>query len=285
MENRLFFYIFFLSSLISYVHLQSCCSDVDNKLNIIHSPIDIPVLAPGSQIKYPAYPSFVLNSTFYSLINGKKFTPVTLSSDCACDGIRYYDEFVLNDFSRSDVAYFLYMNKTVKYNLDAIYLKVYSEHSFQGRKMDLEFQLVHTLVGTPINNHPNTLIMSVLFSIAKDKKNSLIDQIISEDKDELNEADKYTFAEVKSLDFNQFFNFHKSYYYYKGNGNVHSNHQAEADWIIMEKVQSMSEKQLRMIQLAMMKEDTNIINGNARKISTSNPTTIEYVENSEIDDV
>ena len=53
----------------------------------------------------------------------------------------------------------------------------------------------------------------------------------------------------------------------------------------MEKVQSMSEKQLRMIQLAMMKEDTNIINGNARATHTSNPPTIEYVENSEIDDV
>ena len=281
MENRLFFYIFFLSALISYVQLQKCCRSVGLSS---YSPIDIPILTPGDKIKYPAYPSFVLNSTFYSLINGKKFKPVTLIDNCICDKIQYYDEFVIDDFSPSDMAYFLYMNKTVQYNLKEIYLKVYSEHSFEGRKMDLEFQLVHTLVGTPINNHPNTLIMSVLFSIAKDKKNSLIDQIILEDKDELNEADKYTFAEVKSLDFNQFFNFHKSYYYYKGNGNVHSNHQAEADWIIMEKVQSMSEKQLRMIQLAMMKEDPNIINGNAREIHKGYHI-IEYIENSEKDDV
>ena len=66
--------------------------------------------------------------------------------------------------------------------------------------------------------------------------------------------------------------------------NVHSNHQAEADWIIMEKVQSMSEKQLRMIQLAMMKEDSNIINGNARAIHKGYHI-IEYIENSEKDDV
>ena len=284
MESRLFFYLFFLSALFLYVHSQNCCTST-NTLSY-YSPIDIPFLTPTKEMKFPAYPSFVLNSTFYSLINGKTFRPVKVQSGCNCDGINYYDEFVIDDFSPSDRAYFLYMNKTVEYNLNAIYLKVYSEHSFQGRKMDLEFQLVHTLVGASIDKHPNTLIMAVLFSIGKDKKNKLIEQIVKEDKDELNEADKYSFAEVKSLDFNQFFNYNKAYYYYQGNGNVHSNHASEVNWIVMEKVQSMSEKQLRMIQLAMMKADSDIVNGNARNIRKgSNPPTIQYIENSEKDDV
>ena len=282
METILFFYI--LLSLFFYSHSQNCCSSV-NSLSF-YSPIDIPFRIPGDQIKYPAYPSFVLNSTFYSLINGKKFKLIKVKEGCKCDDIKYYDEFVINDFSPSDIAYFLYLNKTIKYNLNAIYLKVYSEHSFEGRKMDLEFQLVHTIVGTSIDGHPDTLIMSVLFSIAKDKTNKLIAQIVKEDKDELDEPDKYTFAEVKSLDFNQFFNYNKAYYYYTGNGNNHSNHQSEVDWLIMEKVQSMSEKQLRMIQLAMMKADSNIVNGNARAIRPkSNPPTIQYINNSIKDDV
>ena len=54
----------------------------------------------------------------------------------------------------------------------------------------------------------------------------------------------------------------------------------------MEKVQSMSEKQLRMLQLAMMKVDSNIVNGNARSIRPkSNPPIIQYIDNSEKDDI
>ncbi len=278
------FFSYILLAVFYYSNSQDCCSTV-NSLSF-YSPIDIPFRTPGDQIKYPAYPSFVLNSTFYSLINGKKFIPIKVKEGCICDDIKYYDEFVINDFSPSDIAYFLYLNKTIEYNLKAIYLKVYSEHSFEGKKMDLEFQLVHTIVGNPIDGHPDTLIMSVLFSIAKDKTSKLIEQIVKEDKDELNEPDKYTFAEVKSLDFNQFFNYNKAYYYYTGNGNIHSNHQSEVDWLIMEKVQSMSEKQLRMLQLAMMKVDSNIVNGNARSIRPkSNPPIIQYIDNSEKDDI
>ena len=110
METILFFYI--LLSLFFYSHSQNCCSSV-NSLSF-YSLIDIPFRIPGDQIKYPAYPSFVLNSTFYSLINGKKFKLIKVKEGCKCDHIKYYDEFVINDFSPSDIAQnFVYKGKSL----------------------------------------------------------------------------------------------------------------------------------------------------------------------------
>ena len=88
------FFSYILLAVFYYSNSQDCCSTV-NSLSF-YSPIDIPFRTPGDQIKYPAYPSFVLNSTFYSLINGKKFIPIKVKEGCICDDIKYYDDLKID---------------------------------------------------------------------------------------------------------------------------------------------------------------------------------------------
>ena len=81
----------------------------------------------------------------------------------------------------------------------------------------MELQLIHelntvktdpTLVASFPSDHYKNLNMAVLFSTARDKKSDFVDDIIEEDEDKTKETDsKYSFAKVKSLDLNQFFNF------------------------------------------------------------------------------
>ena len=68
-------------------------------------------------------------------------------------------------------AYFLYLNQTVVYTLKELRLHVYSEHTFQGHKMDMELQLIHelntvktdpTLVASFPSDHYKNLNMAVL---------------------------------------------------------------------------------------------------------------------------
>ena len=263
-----------------------------------YSPIDFSYFVP-TRFTFPAYPKFVLNNTFYKPINNLKFTYLESKNSPIKDpqvstNYRYLGMSV----SGYGSAFFLYLNKTVTYDLKELRLHVYSEHTFEGHKMDLELQLVHeknsdktdqSIVGSDELN--NFLTMSVLFSIARDKKSKFIEDIIEEDEDRTDERLRYKFAFVKSLDLNQFFNFNEPYYLYKGSGTTPFDCGKPMTWLVNKKVEYLSEKQMRQIQIAMMDFyiDKNSItyhhypNGNSRIVKHNPKTIITYVENTDRD--
>ena len=263
-----------------------------------YSPIDFSYFVP-TRFTFPAYPKFVLNNTFYKPINNLKFTYLESKNSPIKDpqvstNYRYLGMSV----SGYGSAFFLYLNKTVTYDLKELRLHVYSEPTFEGHKMDLELQLVHeknsdktdqSIVGSDELN--DFLTMSVLFSIARDKKSKFIEDIIEEDEDRTDERLRYKFAFVKSLDLNQFFNFNEPYYLYKGSGTTPFDCGEHMTWLVNKKVEYLSEKQMRQIQIAMMDFyiDKNSItyhhypNGNSRIVNPDYKTRITYVENTDRD--
>ena len=268
------------------------------------SPIDISYYVP-EHLDFPAYPKFVLNNTFYTPINNLKFEYLNsddskLPKDNTANPYSYLGMNVTGFGS----AFFLYLNKTVTYDLKELRLHVYSEHTFEGHKMDLELQLVHQLnqdrteESIRDSSEVNQLLtMSVLFSIARDKKSKFIEDILEEDEDKTDERFRYSFALVKSLDLNQFFNFHEPYYLYEGSGTTPFDCSKNMRWLINKKVEYLSEKQMRRIQIAMMefKVDTNdnqikyqhYPNGNSKivvsPVSFDSSPRITYVENTDRD--
>ena len=265
-----------------------------------YSPIDFSYFVP-TQFTFPAYPKFVLNNTFYKPINNLKFTYLKSENSPIKkpQGITGYGYLGMN-VSGYGSAFFLYLNKTVTYDLKELRLHVYSEHTFEGHKMDLELQLVHeknsdktdqSIVGSDELN--DFLTMSVLFSIARDKKSKFIEDIIEEDEDRTDERLRYKFAFVKSLDLNQFFNFNEPYYLYKGSGTTPFDCKQPMTWLVNKKVEYLSEKQMRQIQIAMMDfyfDDTkksityhHYPNGNSRIVNPDSKIIITYVENTDRD--
>ena len=249
---------------------------------IPQSPIDISYLNPN-QIKFPSFPAFLLNNTFYKPINARDFQYIGKENKCTFPpNPASYNDLVM-DLTGFGQAYVLYLNKTVKYNLKELRLRVYSEHTFEGGKMDLELQIIHDLDPSSQNilsdKYGKQLGIAVLFSTSRDKKNKLLEQLIKEDTDQTDETKRYTFNNVTSFDLNQFTNFHEPYYFYIGSGTTPYDCCEKINWIVMKKVEYMSQEQLRQIQLAMMQLETSLINGNARKTQGgTTPNSIEYIE-------
>lgn len=106
------------------------------------SPIDIDFFNPDdSKMKFPSYPKLALNLTYFRPINNISNCYLTVEGDCDSD--KYY---VLGlNAEGFGHAYFVYLNKTVVYTLKQVQLHIYSEHTFQDNKMDLEIQLIHKL--------------------------------------------------------------------------------------------------------------------------------------------
>ena len=104
--------VYTLEKDIDYSNLDNC--------NKIKSPIDIHYLNPQS-VKFPSFPAFAFNSTFYSPINNKKFQrKAQVTSDLSTS----YNDLIM-DLTGFGQAYVLYLNKTVKYNLKELRLRVY----------------------------------------------------------------------------------------------------------------------------------------------------------------
>ena len=293
-----------LLAFIGILTAENVITDIDYspsnswKSCLDYSPIDFSYFVP-TQFTFPAYPKFVLNNTFYRPVNNLKFTYLESNNSPikAFHGSTNYRYLGIN-VSGYGSAFFLYLNKTVTYDLKELRLHVYSEHTFEGHKMDLELQLVHeknldktdqSIVKSKELNE--FLTMSVLFSIARDKKSKFIEDIIEEDEDRTDERLRYKFAFVKSLDLNQFFNFNEPYYLYKGSGTTPFDCAQPMTWLVNKKVEYLSEKQMRQIQIAMMDFyiDNNSItyrhypNGNSRIVKPDYQTRITYVENTDRD--
>ena len=67
-------------------------------------------------------------------------------------------DYIGMDVTGFGEAYFLYLNQTVVYTLKELRLHVYSEHTFQGHKMDMELQLIHEL--NTVKTDPLSCIIS-----------------------------------------------------------------------------------------------------------------------------
>ena len=266
--------VYTLENDIDYSNLKVCSS--------IKSPIDIHYLNP-QYVKFPSFPAFAFNSTFYSPINNRKFQrKAQVTSDLSTS----YNDLIM-DLTGFGQAYVLYLNKTVKYNLKELRLRVYSEHTFEGGKMDLELQIIHDLDPSSQNilsdKYGDKLGIAVLFSTSRDKKNKLLEQLIKEDTDQTDETERYTFALVTSLDLNKFTNFHEPYFFYVGSGTTPYDCCETVSWVVMKKVEYMSEKQLRQIQIAMKNLHDSLIYGNSRQVS-NDVLSIEYIANIERDE-
>ena len=285
-------------TVINYASDQNCPTTSTTSISSYTSPINFDYYN-SKNMKFPGYPKFVLNSTYYTPINNKAFEYMT-STACGTAALVSCD-YIGMDVTGFGEAYFLYLNQTVVYTLKELRLHVYSEHTFQGHKMDMELQLIHelntgitdpTLVASFPSDHYKNLNMAVLFSTARDKKSDFVDDIIEEDEDKTKETDsKYSFAKVKTLDLNQFFNFFNPYYYYTGTGTTPFDCNVMTEWIVNQDVEYMSQKQLRQIQLARLNrkdasgsKSTDIYqNGNARIVNDRYSGEIEYHENTEKD--
>ena len=213
------------------------------------SPVNIGYYNSDGTMVFPGNPHFVLDRTFYKRVNGVKFEFLNKQ---VSDNLQYKD--LEMNITGIGYAYVKLYNQTYVYNPKTLRLRVFSEHTFEKTKMDMEIQIMHELSDITNNKLPQRIGLAVLFSIARNKKSSFVDDFIGKDEKSTDETTRYYFTLTKSLDLNQFFNFWEPYYYYEGSGTSPEDYCKRVDWFVMKKVQNMSQEQLRQIQLILSHE-------------------------------
>lgn len=229
------------------------------------SPIDIPYYSSEIDVDFD---QFILQHSFYSSINN-----IQMELE---DGAYYIPFLDLDGFGA------IYVNvqgkATVKYDLKEVAFHIFSEHTFENKKNELEMQIIHEIdLSTDgyfispdskkfIPLYSNTvLVVSILFTIGNNK-----------DSEFLNDLFKGFLGTIHKLDLNQFINFHKGYYYYEGMVTVPGKCDKTATVIVMKKVYPMSVRQLRLFQTLI---STYYPNGNALRTDSTYEPKILYVEN------
>lgn len=233
------------------------------------SPINIRFYNSDSDIIYPAYPSHYINRTFYDLINDVKLTmdDDIFSIKPAEQNGNFGQLYVTIDKDYSS------------YSLNEIRFHVYSEHTFEKMKTEVEMQLIHTPNKDGNGESYLNLAISVFFSTSWDTQSEFLSVLFeTTDPDSLDLLHKYKAAKITTLDLNQFFIKKDPYYYYTGSGTDHLSCNHEYHWFLMKKVQKMSWEQLYQLQSLLY---LKYLNGNARKIKPKESSTlIEYIGNS-----
>lgn len=259
-----------------YFFVFICLFLVINCEDAQDSPINIVLYTKDSAVKYPARPYFVLNSTIYYHLNNKRFAFVneTKNTDCIMEA---------PDMGN---AYVLIYNQTFTYRVDRIALKVYAEHSFNGIKSDIEFQIYHTingnlplqsLIGDEDPNDYKHLVISVRFDSKKNKdsKNDVIRQLVKVSEDQQYTVDKldnaYLFERLSDFDFNRYTNFDEGYYLYKGKATIDGYDENEKMyWIVMENPQYMSVEEFENVQRAFYQNSPgNVITNTKQAVCAS----------------
>jgi carbonic anhydrase len=255
----------------------------------IKSPVDIEYYNSNGHMAFPGNPKIVLDRTVYRRVNAKKFdfVPKNDKGVCPenpCSNLAYHE--LEMDINNIGTAYVKLYNQTYEYKPYALRLHVYSEHTLEGMKMDMEIQIMHEY---PLPQIPTGLSkkvgLAVLFSVARNKHSSFVEDFIEEVDNITDESERYAFSKTKSLDLNQFFNFWEPFYHYKGSGTSPSEYCDEVDWFVMKKVENMSQEQLRRILLILAKN--SYPDGNAKyveKIPTKTPFQVNYCPNVEPDE-
>ena len=254
----------------------------------IKSPVDIEYYNSNGHMAFPGNPKIVLDRTVYRRVNAKKFEFVPKDENgkvCLepqCPTLDYHE--LEMDINNIGTAYVKLYNQTHEYKPYALRLHVYSEHTFEGMKMDMEIQIMHEyhspLLPTGLSKKVG---LAVLFSVARNKHSTFVEDFIEELDNATNELERYDFAQTKSLDLNQFFNFWEPFYHYKGSGTSPSEFCDEVDWFVMKKVENMSQEQLRRILLILAKN--NYSEGNAKSVEEVPETfQVNYCPNVEPDE-
>ena len=246
------------------------CVGESKTLLTIKSPVNIEYYNSNGHMAFPGNPKIVLDRTVYRRINAKKFEFVLkdetgVCSEPQCTDLKYHElEMPLNG---TGTAYVKLYNQTHEYKPYALRLHVYSEHTLEGMKMDMEIQIMHEYHSTQIPKGLSQKVgLAVLFSVARNKHSSFVEDFIEELDNVTDESKRYDFAQTKSLDLNQFFNFWEPFYHYKGSGTSPSEYCDEVDWFVMKKVENMSQEQLKRILLILAKN--NYPEGNAKSVET-----------------
>jgi carbonic anhydrase len=251
-----FYLLIEINSLIKYYNGMDETTIWNCDQNILQSPIDIKFSTAENNIKVESIPKIEFLRTFYPPFNGKK-----LDENLEMD---------LSDLSLAK-AYIKYHNISCKYIAKKLRVHIFSEHSFELGKYDIEIQVMHIYEKND-ENCPLNLGISIFFSSQNNKKSKSINQFYKENKEENDILKKYSLTELLNVDLNQYVNFDNSYYYYFGSGTFPKDYNGNDSlftcndkvvWILFKKVHSISEKELNQFQLAIY----NLYpNGNSRSI-------------------
>ena len=265
---------------IKYLEIfENLCTDTNPA---IKSPVNIEYYNSKGHMAFPGNPKIVLDRTFYRRVNSRKLT-IENKTIKTKTGDKNYKPIEM-DITGIGTAYVKVYNITYEYKPYALRLRVYSEHTFEGTKMDMEIQIMHNLSTSAKSSStvPSKIGLAVLFSIARNKHSSFVEEFIETLDEETEEAHKYVFGQTKSLDLNQFFNFWEPFYYYKGSGTSPEDYCNEVDWFVMKKVQNMSQEQLKKILLILA--NNGYSNGNAKDVETGQDPVVHYCPNVEPDE-
>ena len=248
----------------------------------IKSPVDIEYYNSKGHMAFPGNPKIVLDRTFYRRVNSRQLKFEEKKYNEGTEN-KIYHELEM-DIKEIGTAYVKVYNKTYEYKPYALRLHVYSEHTFEGRKMDMEIQIMHNIAMPPQSPSivPSKIGLAVLFSIARNKHSSFVEEFIETLDEETEEDKKYTFGQTKSLDLNQFFNFWEPFYHYKGSGTSPEEYCNEVDWFVMKKVQNMSQDQLKKILFILANK--GYPNGNAKDVEKEQEPLVNYCPNVEPDE-
>lgn len=162
-------------------------------------------------------------------------------------------------------------NITYSYDLSDIHFHITSEHSFNGNNPMLEMHLVHYkdfdyVARQGISKDPDTntiLYIAVMFDIGS-TFNSFIESL-----------DLVKFNPVKNVNLTSFVDPNKNYFYYSG-GITTPPCTETVNWVIMEKIETMTRDQMGYFKNLIISLYTN---GNARITQKLNNRPIYYVKN------
>ena len=207
--------------------------------------------------------------------------------------------------------YINYYNKTTLiYIPKKIYVRIFSDHSFENLKYDIELQICHIL-----NKEENVkinvskkLCLSIFFDSGRNKNSKIFEQFYKELEYEDDLTKKYELKNIENIDLNLYINFNEPYYFYYGSGTFLKDESSESYessvsyessdssesselndefncdekiyWILMKKVNYMSEKEFNNLRLAIYKKTGKTISTSRNNINKDG-TIIYYFENKE----
>ena len=206
--------------------------------------------------------------------------------------------------------YINYYNITLIYIPKKIYVRIFSEHSFENLKYDIELQICHIL-----NKEENVkinvskkLCLSIFFDSGRNKNSKIFEQFYKELEYEDDLTKKYELKNIENIDLNLYINFNEPYYFYYGSGTFLKDESSESYessvsyessdssesselndefncdekiyWILMKKVNYMSEKEFNNLRLAIYKKTGKTISTSRNNINKDG-TIIYYFENKE----
>ena len=163
-------------------------------------------------------------------------------------------------------AYINYRNISCVYDAKKLRVHVFSEHTFEDVKNDIEIQIMHKKEYNSKAICPDNLGISIFFSSQNDKVSNVINRFYKVNEDEKeNLYKRYFLSQVTSIELNQYTNDKIGYYWYKGSGtfppNLSFDCNTEVYWILFKKVRDMSEEELKGIITSTLDIYPN---GNAR---------------------